>query len=92
MILIPAAIIAIIYLILKILVPVILIIAIIALIYIYYKNRGQADEKIEEAKEKLTEAKTQATNFWQRAKLFFGGFFNKNKKDNEDNEKEMEDV
>ena len=92
MILIPAAIIAIIYLFLKILVPVILIVAIIALIYIYYKNRGQADEKIEETKEKLNEAKTKVTTIWQKAKIFFGGFFNKNKKDNEDTEKELEDV
>ena len=92
MFLIPAAIIAIIYLVLKILVPVILIIAIITLIYIYYKNRGQADEKIEETKEKLTEAKTKVTNIWEKAKLFFGAFFNKNKEANEENGEEMEDV
>ena len=91
MFIIPAAIIAIIYLALKILVPIILIIAIIALIYIYYKNRGQADEKIEETKEKLNEAKDKVTSIWQRTKMFFGGFFGKNKKDNEE-EKELEDV
>ena len=80
MFIIPAAIIAIIYLALKILVPIILIIAIIALIYIYYKNRGQADEKIEETKEKLNEAKDKVTSIWQRTKMFFGGFFEKIKK------------
>ena len=84
MIIIPAAIIAIIYLALKVLVPIILIIAIVALIYIYYKNKGQADEKIEETKEKLTEAKNKVTTIWQRAKIFFGGFFSKNKKENEE--------
>ena len=92
MILIPGAIIAIIYLVLKILVPVILIIAIIALIYIYYKNRGQADEKIEETKEKLNEAKAKVTNIWEKGKIFFGGFFNKNKKENDNGEKELDDI
>ena len=92
MFLIPAAIIAIIYLVLKILVPVILIIAIIALIYIYYKNRGEADEKIEETKEKLNEAKTKVTNIWEKTKIFLGGFLSKNKKENEEDDKEMEDI
>ena len=50
MFIIPIALIAIFYLLIKILVPVILIISLIALLYLYYKNRGEADEKIESAK------------------------------------------
>ena len=79
-----------IYLLLKVLVPVILIITIVVLIYIYYKNRGEADEKIAETKEKLNEAKTKVTSFWQKFKLFFN-FMKKNDAGNEE-EKEMEDV
>ena len=90
MIIIPAIIIGIIYLVLKIFVPVILIIALIVLLYLYFKNRNEADEKIESAKEKINTAKEQATSLFEKAKVIFKWM---KKKDNDDEEgQELNDV
>ena len=84
MFIIPVAIITVIYLLIKVLVPIILIISLIVLLYIYYKNRGEADEKIELAKEKLNTAKDQASNMFDKFK-FVINWLKKDKK--EDKEK-----
>ena len=83
MFIIPIALIAIFYLLIKILVPVILIISLIALLYLYYKNRGEADEKIESAKEKLNSAKEKASGIFDKAK-FILKWFKKTDKDEDE--------
>ena len=71
---------------LKILVPVILIISLIALLYLYYRNRGEADEKIESGKEKLNSAKDKASTIFEKAKYILKWFKKGDKDDDEGQE------
>ena len=89
MFVIPAIVITIVYLLLKIFVPTILVIALIALLCIYYRNRGEGGEGVEE-QINVENVKEKATSAWEKAKFIFNWFSSKNKKD--DKEQELADI
>ena len=91
MFIIPVAVIAIIFLLIKVLVPIILIISLFVLLYFYCKNRGEADEKIESAKEIIMTAKDKASNILDKVK-FVAKWLKKDKKEQEEDSQELQDV